>query len=218
MLKPSTAAIISGRAKSGPGVGAHEVVPGRLLRRKRIRLVLKSTDRDTRHLYPRFTNHAGRTISSSCAESCPSCCSRPWPPARFPRRAGRRTAPTRPYGERSRLLPQGGARGGVQRLPFRLRLAVRRLPALGGLEDNRYPRREPALPVLHARQGLQLVTVSPPQAAAPASNYVFVPSSIACRTASIPCRGRARRRAPSVRARRRPPTPARPLSSAIWIA
>ena len=32
-----------------PGVGAHELLPGRLLRRERVRLVLKATDRDTRH-------------------------------------------------------------------------------------------------------------------------------------------------------------------------
>src|SRR5213078_4567184 len=35
-----------------PGVGAHELVPGRLLRRKGIGLVLKATDRDTRHALP----------------------------------------------------------------------------------------------------------------------------------------------------------------------
>ncbi len=58
--------------KTRPGVGADEIVPGRLLRRKSVRFVLKAANCNPRHRCPRFTIQVAWTISLTCAESCPS--------------------------------------------------------------------------------------------------------------------------------------------------
>ena len=58
--------------KRRPGIGAHEFLPGRLLRRKSIGLVLKSAHSNSRHrtLLPFTTPFRDRTIASRCARSC----------------------------------------------------------------------------------------------------------------------------------------------------
>ena len=54
-----------------PGVGAHELLPGRLLRREGIGLVLKATHSDSRHeaFLPFPTFSGAWTISPTCAKS-----------------------------------------------------------------------------------------------------------------------------------------------------
>src|SRR5262249_37341082 len=52
-----------------PGVGPYELLPGRLLRRKRIGLVLKAADGDTRHeLSPYFFSVASSMARNSTGQ------------------------------------------------------------------------------------------------------------------------------------------------------
>ena len=107
-----------------PGIGAHELLPGRLLRREGIGLVLESTHSDSRHrtFLPFPTFSGAWTISPTCAKSWQSW--RCWRlrPAERPR-GGRSRGPTVAGRRRSAAMPARGRAG--DDAPLRRLAAVR---------------------------------------------------------------------------------------------